>query len=94
MDENRIGFVIADVSGKGVPAAMFMMTSKTLLKDLILSGASPAEVFEKANAQLALNNENGMFVTAWLGIMDYKNGKMTFANAGHNPPVLKRKGAV
>ncbi|SEP83447.1 Serine phosphatase RsbU, regulator of sigma subunit [Lachnospiraceae bacterium NE2001] len=92
LDDGRLGMVVADVSGKGVPAALFMMTSKTILKDLILSGKSPAEALEKANAQLGENNEKGMFVTTWLGIYDPAKHTLEFANAGHNPPVLKRAG--
>lgn len=89
--DSKLGFVIADVSGKGVPAALFMMTSKTLIKNFALSGKSPAEVLQFANDQLCENNETGMFVTVWLGILDYKTGELQFANAGHNPPLLKRK---
>lgn len=89
--DSKIGFVIADVSGKGVPAALFMMTSKTLIKNFALGGKSPAEVLEFANDQLCENNEAGMFVTVWLGILDYKTGELQFANAGHNPPLLKKK---
>lgn len=89
--DSKIGFVVADVSGKGVPAALFMMTSKTLIKNFALGGRSPAEVLEFANNQLCENNEAGMFVTVWLGILDYKTGELQFANAGHNPPLLKKK---
>lgn len=94
LEDGKIGVVIADVSGKGVPAAMFMMTAKTMLKDMILSGKSPADVLRLANNELARNNDYGMFVTAWLGILDYRNGTLEFANAGHNPPLLKKKGAA
>lgn len=90
--ENKLGVVIADVSGKGVPAALFMMTAKTLLKNFVLNGKSPAEALEFANMQLCENNEAGMFVTVWLGVLDYEQGTLTFANAGHNPPLLKRRG--
>ncbi|SNU08614.1 Serine phosphatase RsbU, regulator of sigma subunit [Lachnospiraceae bacterium] len=92
LEDGRIGVIIADVSGKGVPAALFMMTAKTMIKDLILSGKSPAEALQHANAELGENNENGMFVTAWLGILDYQKGTLEFSNAGHNPPLLKKKG--
>ncbi len=88
--EDRLGLVIADVSGKGVPAALFMMTAKTLIKNFVLSGKSPALALEMANMQLCENNEAGMFVTAWLGVLDYGKGELTFANAGHNPPLLKK----
>ena len=91
LEDGRLGVVIADVSGKGVPAAMFMMTAKTMLKDMILSGKSPADVLRVANAELAKNNDYGMFVTAWLGVLDYRKGTLVFANAGHNPPLLKKK---
>lgn len=90
--EQKLGVVIADVSGKGVPAALFMMTAKTLIKNFILNGKSPAEALELANIQLCENNEAGMFVTVWIGILDYGVGKLTFANAGHNPPLLKKVG--
>jgi serine phosphatase RsbU (regulator of sigma subunit)/anti-sigma regulatory factor (Ser/Thr protein kinase) len=88
--ENKLAFVIADVSGKGVPAALFMMTAKTLIKNFVLNGKSPAKALELANMQLCENNEAGMFVTAWLGILDYSTGELEFANAGHNPPLLKK----
>jgi sigma-B regulation protein RsbU (phosphoserine phosphatase) len=69
---------------------MFMMTAKTIIKDLAESGMSVNDIFTKANEKLCENNESGMFVTAWMGILDLTTGKMQFANAGHNPPVLKR----
>lgn len=69
-----------------------MMTAKTLLKNFVLNGKSPAEALELANMQLCENNETGMFVTVWLGILDYSAGTLTFANAGHNPPLLKKAG--
>ena len=88
--ENTVAFLVADVSGKGIPAAMFMMTAKTIIKDLAESGMSVNEILTKANQKLCENNESGMFVTAWMGILDVPSGKLTFANAGHNPPLLKR----
>ena len=90
LDENTVAFLVADVSGKGIPAAMFMMTAKTIIKDLAESGLPVNEIFTKANEKLCENNESGMFVTAWMGIVDINTGKMQFANAGHNPPLLKR----
>jgi sigma-B regulation protein RsbU (phosphoserine phosphatase) len=78
------------VSGKGIPAAMFMMTAKTIIKDLAESGLPVNEIFTKANQKLCENNESGMFVTAWMGIVDLTTGKMQFANAGHNPPLIGR----
>jgi sigma-B regulation protein RsbU (phosphoserine phosphatase) len=85
-----VAFLVADVSGKGIPAAMFMMTAKTIIKDLAESGLAVNDIFTKANEKLCENNESGMFVTAWMGILDITTGKLQFANAGHNPPLLKR----
>ena len=90
INENTVAFLVADVSGKGIPAAMFMMTAKTIIKDLAESGMAVNEIFTKANEKLCENNESGMFVTAWMGILDIPSGKLQFANAGHNPPLLKR----
>ncbi len=87
--EDRLAFLIADVSGKGIPAALFMMTSKTMLKNLAESGIEVNEVFTRANEQLCESNEAGMFVTAWMGILDLKTGLLSYANAGHNPPLVK-----
>ena len=89
VDERRCGVVVADVSGKGVPAAMFMMRSKTLLKQLIVDGLSPAEALVQANESLCADNEAGMFVTVWLGVLDVKTGALAYANGGHNPPLYR-----
>ena len=90
INDTTVAILAADVSGKGIPAAMFMMTAKTIIKDLAESGMSVNDIFTKANEKLCENNESGMFVTAWMGILDITTGNMTFANAGHNPPLLKR----
>ena len=90
LSDTTVAFLAADVSGKGIPAAMFMMTAKTIIKDLAESGMAVNEIFTKANQKLCENNESGMFVTAWMGILDLTTGKMQFANAGHNPPLLKK----
>ena len=90
LNENTVAFLVADVSGKGIPAAMFMMTAKTIIKDLAESGMAVNDIFTKANEKLCENNESGMFVTAWMGILDIPSGNLKFANAGHNPPLLKR----
>ena len=87
-DDNTVFFLAADVSGKGIPAAMFMMTAKTIIKDLAERGLSVDEIFTLANEKLCENNESGMFVTAWIGKFDISTGKLSFANAGHNPPVI------
>ncbi len=89
--ENKLGFLIADVSGKGIPAAMFMMTAKTIIKGYAESGKSVDEVFTIANEKLCESNEAGMFVTAWFGVLDLLTGKIEFVNAGHNPPLVRHK---
>ena len=91
LDESHLAFVVADVSGKGIPGAMFMMTSKTLIKSHAESGLAVNDVFTHVNAQLCENNEAGMFVTAWMGILDLETGLIRYANAGHNPPVVRHK---
>ena len=92
VDDDHLAVVMADVSGKGVPAALFMMISKTLLKSAAQSGLSPKAVLEKVNDQLCENNDAEMFVTVWLGILEISTGKMKCANAGHEYPAIMRKG--
>lgn len=92
VDEDTLAFLVADVSGKGIPAAMFMMQSKTLLKSFAESGMPIEKVFTTANEKLCQGNEAGMFVTAWMGLLNVKTGLITFANAGHNPPLVKHEG--
>lgn len=89
VDENHLALVIADVSGKGIPAALFMMTARTLLKNLATVGKSPEVVLAEVNERLCENNKAAMFVTAWVGILEIDSGRLVFANAGHNPPLLK-----
>ncbi len=91
VDKDHFAIVMADVSGKGVPAAMFMMISKIFIKSAAQAGLSPKEVLEKVNNQLCENNEAQMFVTTWLGIIDLTTGKMTCVNAGHELPAIYRK---
>lgn len=90
LGDGQCVFMVADVSGKGIPAAMFMMQAKTLINSLIDTGADMATVLTKANEELCQNNEAGMFVTAFIGIMNTKTGEVQFANAGHNKPVVVR----
>lgn len=90
LNDKTVAFLVADVSGKGIPAAMFMMTAKTIIKDLAESGMAVNDIFTRANEKLCENNESGMFVTAWMGILNLETGKLQFANAGHNPPLVKR----
>jgi sigma-B regulation protein RsbU (phosphoserine phosphatase) len=88
IDDDHLGLVIADVSGKGIPAALFMMNAKLLMKSYAQRGITPSEVFEKANNEICENNQAEMFVTAWLGILEISSGKMTASNAGHEYPVI------
>ncbi len=90
-DENHLWVVIADVSGKGVPAALFMVIAKTMLKNYAGFGASPAEVLSIVNDRLCENNEADMFVTVFMGVFEISSGIFTFSNAGHNYPLLYRK---
>lgn len=92
IDEKHLAVVMADVSGKGVPAALFMVIGKTLIKNQAQLGHSPAEIFTTVNMQLCENNDAGLFVTSWMGILDIETGKFTYVNAGHNPPLLKKSG--
>ncbi|MBO4212522.1 MAG: SpoIIE family protein phosphatase, partial [Clostridia bacterium] len=92
LGEDTLGFLIADVSGKSIPGAMFMMTSRAVIKGFAERGLSPAETFTAANVQLCGGNDAEMFLTAWLGYLDLKTGQIKVANAGHNPPVLIRDG--
>ena len=92
IDETHLGLVMADVSGKGVPAALFMMISKILVQNYALTGRSPAQVLQAVNAQICSNNREEMFVTVWFGILDTETGKITAANAGHEYPVLLQSG--
>ena len=84
----KLGFVIADVSGKGVPAALFMMNAKTLVRGYMESGMELGEAIENANRKLCEGNDKGMFVTLFAGILDYGTFHVDFVNAGHNPPLL------
>jgi len=90
--EDKLAVVIADVSGKGVPAALFMMVARTLIKTRALAGDDLHELLAAVNNQLCQNNDAGMFVTAFVGILDTKLDTLRYANAGHTPPVLLRGG--
>lgn len=92
VDENHLAVVIADVSGKGVPAALFMVIAKTLIKNYAQSGLEPGAVFDTVNNQLCENNQAGMFVTAFLGVLEISTGRFTWVNAGHNPPLISQPG--
>ena len=90
IDEDHLGLVMADVSGKGVPAALFMMASKIILQSCAMLGQGPAAILTKTNEAICSNNQEGMFVTVWLGILEISTGKLTATNAGHEYPVVKK----
>ena len=92
IDGDHLGLVIADVSGKGMPAALFMMVSSALIRNSSSSEYSPAKILQAANEQICARNPEEMFVTVWLGILEISTGRLTAANAGHEYPMLKRAG--
>ena len=87
-DDRHLVVVIADVSGKGVPAAMFMTIGKTLIHDAMSSRISPGEAMSAVNVALHRENENSLFITAWIGVLDLETNILTYTNAGHNPPYI------
>ncbi|MBE6835456.1 MAG: serine/threonine protein phosphatase [Ruminococcaceae bacterium] len=91
IDDDHIAMVIADVSGKGIPAALFMMVTNILISDRTRMGGTPAEILTFVNNNLCEHNKADMFVTAWLGILEISTGKLTAANAGHDDPAVYRK---
>lgn len=92
IDPRHLVILIADVSGKGVPAAMFMMQSKTIIKSLVETGLDVDNAFTLANSKICETNDAQMFVTAWMGVIDLDSGDVTYVNAGHNPPLIRRGG--
>jgi sigma-B regulation protein RsbU (phosphoserine phosphatase) len=92
IDEDHLAMVMADVSGKGVPAALFMVIAKTLIKNRAKMGGTPAEILSDVNNELCENNESGLFVTVWLAILEISTGKGMAANSGHEHPVLRHPG--
>ena len=92
VDDSHLALVIADVSGKGIPASLFMMIAKTLIKNRAKAGESPKEILRNVNNQLCEGNETGFFVTVWLAIIDLETGEGMAANAGHEHPMLARQG--
>ena len=90
VDDHSLGFAIADVSGKGIPAALFMMIAKNLVQNFALTIRDPAEVLRAVNEQICKNNHEEMFITIWFGILDLNTGELTAANAGHEYPVLMK----
>lgn len=88
IDDTHLGLVIADVSGDGIPAALFMVIARTLIKNKMMDGVQPKDVLEAVNNQLCENNEVGMFVTAFIGILEIPTGEFVYSNAGHNVPII------
>lgn len=89
IDDHTVCFLIADVSGKGIPGALFMMAAKTEIENYLATGMSPAEAIASANKRLCASNDAGMFVTVWAATLDYTTGEITYVNAGHNFPLLR-----
>ena len=89
VDEDHLGIVIADVSGKGIPGALYMMTTKIILQNNAMLGISPAEILRRTNNTICANNQEEMFITVWLGILDLNTGEIKAANAGHEYPIFK-----
>ncbi len=90
IDDDHLALVVADVSGKGVPAALFMMAAKSIIASNTMMGYSPAKVLEMTNEAICLSNPQEMFVTVWLGILDLGTGLLTASNAGHEYPAIKK----
>lgn len=90
IDDQTIGFLIADVSGKGIPGALFMMLAKSEIENYLSTGMEPAEAIVSANRRLCANNDAGMFVTVWAATLNWETGLLTYVNAGHNFPLLRR----
>ncbi|MCR4736415.1 MAG: SpoIIE family protein phosphatase [Treponema sp.] len=88
VDDDHFAVVVGDVSGKGVPAALFMVITKTLLKDTAMHSTNPAQIFTSVNSVLCEGNDFGLFVTCWMGIITLSTGELNFANAGHLPPII------
>ena len=94
IDDDHVALVIADVSGKGIPAALFMMMVKIMVQNSVLAGLGPKAAMEQVNALICQNNRESMFVTVWLGIVDIPSGRLTAVNAGHEYPMLKAPGGA
>ncbi len=90
IDHDHLGLVMADVSGKGVPASLFMMAVKILLQNQAMMSLSPAETLERANRQICAGNKEEMFVTVWIGVLDLNTGRLVAANAGHEFPIIRQ----
>ena len=94
VDDDHLAVAIADVSGKGVPTALFMVIAKTLIKNHAQTGTAPEAVFTEVKRLLCKFNDEGLFDTAWMGVLELSTGPLTYFNAGHNPPLLRRNGGA
>ena len=94
IDDDHLALVIADVSGKGIPAALFMAVSRTIIRNQLMSGSDPAQALEFANGQIYAQNESMMFVTVWLAVVEISTGKGVACNAGHEHPAVRRAGGM
>ena len=92
INDHTLAITIADVSGKGIPAAMFMMRGKAILNDYFSRPGDPGNNISRANRRICIGNDAGMFITAWMGMLDIITGQISYVNAGHNPPVLIHDG--
>ena len=92
IDDEHLCVIVADVSGKGIPAALFMMSAKIILDNNAMMGKSPAEIMRDTNTAVCAGNQEEMFITVWLGILEISTGKLTACNAGHEYPAMKKKG--
>ncbi len=92
IDDDHLCMIMADVSGKGIPAALFMMSANIILHNFAVSGKTPADILQAANSELYKHSKNSMFVTVWLGIFEFSTGKLTASNAGHEYPVIREPG--
>ena len=92
IDDDHLALVIADVSGKGIPAALYMMISKVLISDRALMGGKPSEILSFVNSRICEKNDAEMFVTVWIGILEISSGRLVSSNAGHEDPIIYRKG--
>ena len=90
LDDDHLGLVMADVSGKGVPAALLMMSAKLLVQNYAMAGCSPAQVLEAVNRQICASNREEMFITVWYGVLELSTGRITAVNAGHEYPALRQ----
>ncbi|MBQ1567672.1 MAG: SpoIIE family protein phosphatase, partial [Erysipelotrichaceae bacterium] len=94
IDDETLVFLIADVAGKGIPASLFMMRAKSIIKTFAENKINVADIFTNANYELCDGNDAGMFVTSWIGFLNLRSGELKYANAGHNPPLLRRKDGI